>query len=40
MNDALIKFQKTVCPEISMDDPRIIEKLIEEITKLKSELGG
>ena len=40
MNDALIKFQKTVCPNISIEDPKITEFLIEEIAKLKAEIGG
>jgi len=40
MNDALEKFQKTVSPEISLDNSEsLTEKLIEEISKLKAEVG-
>lgn len=34
-NDALIRFQKEVCPDLTLDDPRITYRLIEEIEKLK-----
>jgi len=35
MNDALKKFQKTVCPDIPFDDPKLTQRLLEEISKLK-----
>lgn len=39
MNTALKKFQKTVSPEIPLDDgDGLTEKLIEEVAKLKEEL--
>ena len=40
MNDALLKFQNTVCPEIPLDGEGLTKKLIEEIAKIKEELQG
>lgn len=37
-SDALIRFQKEVCPDIPIDSPEITFKLIEEINKLKKEV--
>jgi len=37
-NDTLLKFQKTVCPDVPIDDPKLTARLIEEITKLKQDL--
>ncbi len=40
MNDAIKRFQKTVCPEISLDSDNLTEKLIAEIARLKEEIQG
>ena len=41
MNDALINFQKTVCPDIPLNETeRLTERLISEIGKLRSEVEG
>ncbi|MBU0498186.1 MAG: hypothetical protein KKC68_04335 [Candidatus Thermoplasmatota archaeon] len=33
--NALLRFQKEVCPEIPLNSPEITHRLIEEIAKLK-----
>lgn len=38
MNDAIKRFQKTICPDIPLDADSLTEKLINEIVKLKEEL--
>ena len=40
MNDALLKFQREVCPELSIDDPRLTVRLIDEISKLKKDMSS
>jgi len=39
MNDALLRFQSTICPEIPLDNSNsLTEKLLHEIAKLKEEI--
>lgn len=34
-----VEFRDEFCPELDLDDPRILLRLEEEIDKLKKELG-
>jgi len=34
-NNALIRFQQEVCPDIPLNSPELTNRLIEEINKLK-----
>jgi hypothetical protein len=39
VSDALLRFQKEVCPEISLDNPEITDRLIDEINHLRRQVS-